>query len=107
MNKSTDIEDAVNRYLQVKVSAEETQWKDKWQSTQWFYTVSAFSHYICRTSSREFEDPYLLLYEKYVPCTLWSEIRMSRINLLDVWSLTSHECGAEDVPINVSEIAHS
>lgn len=106
INESEEIHEAARRYLQGKASAEDTRRKDLWRTPRGLPAVQSFPNHIVFMLPQYFDDMDLFLHGKHLPCTVWSEKWLSRLNSFDVRSLLSHECVVYGVHIKPSTIPH-
>lgn len=105
-DESEEIQKAARRCLHVKAFAEEMRRKEVWRAPRGLHAVQAFQNHIFLTMSRYFDNMDLCLHGEHLPCTVWSEKSVSRLNSFDVDSQLSHECSIYGVHIKPTTIAH-
>lgn len=105
-NKPEEIQKAERRYPQGKTCAVESRRKDVLRALPGLRADSPFPHHIVFMSLQYLHKMDLFFSRKYLPCTLWSQGRMSRLNSFDMKVISSRECGVYGVYKILPTIAH-
>lgn len=77
INECEETQKATRKYLRGKASGKKTRQKDIWRTPRGLHAVQSFPNLIVFMLSQYLDDMNLSIYGKNLPCTVWSEKRMS------------------------------
>lgn len=106
INESEEIQETASQYIQGMSFAGETKLTCVLKTPRRVHSVPAFPNHIVFMFSQDVEDIELFLHRNHLPCIVWSEKRVSRLNSVEVRSLLSHECSDYSIHIKPSTVAH-